>query len=63
VGASYDALVDLLESIEHFMGRLDIYINFPPTSPTAVMGEIIVNGGITFHHRSRDQADKAETTT
>jgi hypothetical protein len=42
VRASYGALVDLLESIEHFMGRLDIYINFPPTSPTAVMGEIIV---------------------
>jgi hypothetical protein len=24
------------------MGRLNIYIKFPPTSPTAVMGEIIV---------------------
>jgi hypothetical protein len=42
VGASYDALVDLLESIEHFLSRLDIYVKFPPTSPTAAMGEIIV---------------------
>jgi hypothetical protein len=28
---SYDALVDLLESIEHFINRLDIYIRIPPT--------------------------------
>jgi hypothetical protein len=42
VGASYDALVDLLESIEHFMSRLDIYIKYPPTSSTAAMKEIIV---------------------
>jgi hypothetical protein len=39
VGASYDALVDLLESIEHFLSRLDIYIKFPPTT---AMAEIIV---------------------
>ena len=42
VSASYDALVNLLESIEHFLSRLDIYIKFPPTAPTAAMGEIIV---------------------
>ena len=42
VSASYDALVDLFESIEHFLGRLDIYIKFPPTAPTAAMVEIIV---------------------
>lgn len=39
VSASYDALVHLLESIEHFLNRLDIYIEFP--LPT-VAGEIIV---------------------
>ena len=39
VSASYDALVNLLESIEHFLNRLDIYTKFPP--PAAV-GEIIV---------------------
>ena len=42
VNASYDALVDLLESIEQFMSRLDIYIRLPPTVPTEAMGEIIV---------------------
>jgi hypothetical protein len=39
VSASYDALVDLIESIEHFLGRLEIYTELPPT---AAMGEIIV---------------------
>ena len=39
VGASYDALVDLLESIEHFMSRLNIYTRVPPTE---TMIEIIV---------------------
>jgi hypothetical protein len=42
VNASYDALVDLLESIEHFLSRLDIYIKLPPSAHTAAMGEIIV---------------------
>ena len=42
VSASYDALVDFLESIEQFLNRLDIYIKFPPTVPTTAMGEIIV---------------------
>jgi hypothetical protein len=28
---SYDGLVDLLESIEHFLNRLDIYTRIPPT--------------------------------
>jgi len=26
-----DALVDLLESIEHFLNRLDVYTQIPPT--------------------------------
>jgi hypothetical protein len=39
VSASYDALVDLLESIEHFLSRLDIYTKI---SPTAAMAGIIV---------------------
>ena len=28
---SYEELVDLLESIEHFLNRLDIYTRIPPT--------------------------------
>ena len=35
---TYDALADLLESIEHFLGRLDIYTQIPPTS---AMDEIL----------------------
>ena len=31
MSASYDALVDLLESIEHFLMRLDIYTHIPHT--------------------------------
>jgi hypothetical protein len=34
-----DALVDLLESIEHFLRRLDIYTKIPPTP---AMTEIVV---------------------
>jgi len=39
VGASYDALVDLLESIERFLSRLDIYTKI---SPTTAMAEMVV---------------------
>jgi len=39
VSTSYDALVDLLESIEHFMNRLDVYTRVPSTG---AMTEIIV---------------------
>jgi len=39
VTASYDALVDLLESIEHFLRRLDIYTRIP-SSPA--MDEMVV---------------------
>jgi predicted transcriptional regulator len=39
VEASYDTLVDLLESIEHFLKRLDIYTKLPPTP---AMAEILV---------------------
>jgi hypothetical protein len=39
VGASYDALVDLLESIAHFVNRLDIYTRVPSTT---AMTELIV---------------------
>ena len=39
VSTSYDALVDLLEFIEHFMNRLDIYTRVPSTG---AMTEIIV---------------------
>ena len=37
--ASYDALVDMLESIERFLRRLDIYTRI---TPTPAMGEIVV---------------------
>jgi hypothetical protein len=39
VSASYDALVDLLESIEQFLCRLDIYTKIPPT---VAMAEMVV---------------------
>ena len=39
VSASYNALVDLLESIDHFLKRLDIYSKI---SPTLAMTEIVV---------------------
>ncbi|KAH9986995.1 hypothetical protein BJV74DRAFT_508193 [Russula compacta] len=39
VSASYDALVDLLESISNFLRRLDIYTKIPPTM---AMTELIV---------------------
>jgi hypothetical protein len=39
VNASYEALVDLLESIERFLKRLDIYFK---VSPTPAMTEIVV---------------------
>ncbi|KAI0294552.1 hypothetical protein BC826DRAFT_316560 [Russula brevipes] len=39
VGANYDALVDLLESIERFLNRLDIYTKI---TPTAAMAEMVV---------------------
>jgi hypothetical protein len=39
VKSSYDALVDLLETIEHFLGRLEIYVGLPLTP---AMRQIIV---------------------
>ncbi|KAH8994004.1 hypothetical protein EDB92DRAFT_350268 [Lactarius akahatsu] len=39
VSASYDALVDLFESTENFLRRLDIYTQIPPTT---AMTEIVV---------------------
>ena len=36
---SYNALVDLLESIEHFLSRLSIYTEIPPTD---AMNEVVV---------------------
>ena len=39
ISTSYDALVDLLESIEHFMNRLDMYTRVPLTG---AMTEMIV---------------------
>jgi hypothetical protein len=36
---SYDSLVDLLESIDHFLNRLDIYTKIPPT---IAMTEMVV---------------------
>ena len=39
VTSSYDPLVDLLELIEHFLSRIDIYIRIPPTP---AMDEMVV---------------------
>ena len=39
VSTDLDALVDLLESVEHFLKRLDIYTKVPPTP---AMTEIVV---------------------
>ena len=39
VSASYDALVDLFESIESFLARLDIYTKIPLT---AAMTDIVI---------------------
>ena len=39
---SEDALVNLFESIEHFLNRLDIYINLE-IPPTVAMAEMVVN--------------------
>jgi hypothetical protein len=44
-GVNYDldALVDLLESIEHFLKRLDIYTKVPPTpAMTEIVAKIMV---------------------
>jgi vesicle coat complex subunit len=38
--ASHEALIDLLESIEHFLSHLDIYTQVPPTPS---LDEIVVN--------------------
>jgi hypothetical protein len=37
VGASYDALVDLFEPIEHFINRLSIYTRVPSTGAMTEM--------------------------
>ena len=43
VSADFDALVDLLESIEHFLKRLDIYTKVPPTpAMTEIVAKIMV---------------------
>ena len=39
MNASYESLLDLLESIEHFLSRLRIYTQLPPTP---AMDEILV---------------------
>ena len=38
---SYDALADLLQSIEHFLTRLNIYTK-PEVTPTVAMSEMII---------------------
>jgi len=49
VTSSYDALVDLLESSEQFLSRLDIYIRIPPTpAMDEVVAKIMVELFSTF---------------
>ena len=43
VNTDLDILVDLLESMEHFLKRLDIYTKFPPTpAMTEIVAKIMV---------------------
>ncbi len=43
VDSDLDAVVELLESIEHFLKRLDIYTKVPPTEAmTAIVVKILV---------------------
>ncbi|KAH9083695.1 hypothetical protein EDB83DRAFT_2669650 [Lactarius deliciosus] len=43
ISASYDALVDLFESTENFLRRLDIYTKIPPTTAmTEIITKILV---------------------
>jgi hypothetical protein len=43
IDANYDALVDLLETIEHFLNRLNIYTTITPTASLAeVISKIMV---------------------
>ena len=37
VSASYDTLIDLFESIKHFLSRLEIYTNIPLTTPMTLI--------------------------
>ena len=55
VASSYNALVDLLESTEHFLSRLDIYTRIPPT-PTMdeVVAKIMVELFSTFALATRE---------
>ena len=42
VSTSYDALVDFLESIEHFMNRLDMYTSVHSTGAMTEMDQMMV---------------------
>jgi len=42
VSTSYNALIDLLESIENFLGRLDIYTKVPLTAAMANIVKILL---------------------
>jgi len=49
VTAGYDALVDFLESIEHFLSRLNIYTEISPTpAMDEIMDKILVELFSTF---------------
>ncbi len=60
VGSDLDAVVELLESIEHFLKRLDIYTKVPPTEVMTDSREDI--GGTALHPRARNKTDQARTT-
>jgi hypothetical protein len=55
----YDALIDLLETIEHFLSRLDIYTELPPYGGYG-KNYSENNGGTAFHHRAHDEANQTE---
>jgi len=59
VNDSYDALGDLLESIERFLKHLDIYTKIPPTPSCHGRDNGQDNGGATFHPRTGDKRAQA----
>ena len=61
---SYDALVDLLEAIEHFLKRLDIYTEIPSTPDmdeivVKIMVELLSTLGLATKELKKGQSSKS----
>ena len=64
VSASYDALVDLLESTERFINRLDIYTRIPLTGNMTemivkIMAELISTLALVTKHVKQKRPSKS----